>query len=141
MKKIILVLMAGIMIFSLLSCGAQSSNKPIEIAQNEQGLYGLKQGSKWLAEPVYVKMVFHQFESGTFFIGKRVPGTQKYYHVLFNSQGKMLKECNIASYGKTYLDFVTPGEVSSTLDLLTTKENSGNLYTAYSFKDIFADSK
>jgi hypothetical protein len=141
MKRIILFLMAGIMIFSLSSCGA-SSNKPIEIVKSEQGLYGLKQGSKWVAEPVYLKMVPHQFESGTFFIGKCVPGTQKYYHVLFDSNGKMLKECNIYSYLGNTLRLASPSDGCSNMSLSTMEEVfSGVVTVGYNLKDIFADSK
>jgi hypothetical protein len=137
MKKIILFLMAGIVTLSLSSCGAHS----VEIAQNEQGLYGLKQGSKWIAEPVYVKMVSLQSETaGTFFVGKRVPSTQKYYHVLFDSNGKLLKECNIYNKILDFLEFVTPGEYSSSLELSTMKERFGSDITGvYIFEDIFAE--
>jgi hypothetical protein len=154
MKQIILILMTGIVMLSLSSC----SEKPVEIAQNEAGYYGLKQGSKWIAEPEYVKMKSLNAKEGTFFIGKRVPGTQKYYHVLFDSKGKMLKECNIGrsifsddgsglwetKHGFV-LDYVTPEEQSGILILSTmeeipsTSDYGGYEYNYSSGKDIFSE--
>jgi hypothetical protein len=55
MKHVLLFLTAALL---LSSCGGNSGNKigaSVEIAQ-ENGLFGLKQGSKWIAEPVYVEI-------------------------------------------------------------------------------------
>jgi hypothetical protein len=144
MKQIILILMTGIVMLSLSSCG----NKPVEIAY-EAGYYGLKQGSKWIAEPVYVKMVSRTCKAGTFFFGKRVPGTQKYYHVLFDSNGKMLKECNIFGYScalkKAFdgyslsIDSLIPEEGNIYLIVSTMEEHFNDWTNPYIFDDIFAD--
>jgi len=55
MKHVLLFLTAALL---LSSCGGNSGNKigaSVEIAQ-ENGLFGLKQGAKWIAEPVYVEI-------------------------------------------------------------------------------------
>ena len=124
MKQIIFYFFA--MVWMLSACGGNSaqSSKEVVIAQNEQGYYGLKQGSKWIAEPVYTKLIVWECEAGKFFIAHKVPSTQKYYHVIFDSSGKLLKEGNIYNYSpEGNLWFITPNEPSSALELKTMKEH------------------
>jgi hypothetical protein len=134
MKQIIIFFTAA---FMLSSCAGE-----VTIAQNEQGLFGLKKGSRWVAEPVYVKLVKRPFKAGDFFIAKKVPSTQKYYHVVYDANGKLVKECNIYAYlvkGNGYLKLMTPEGPLSTFYLDTRKENLGKHTTNYAVVDIFSD--
>jgi hypothetical protein len=101
MKQNILILIcaAGIM---LTGC-------EVKIAQNEQDLYGLKQGSKWVAEPEFTQLFLEHFNCGDFYIGKKIPGTQKHYHAIFDSKGKLIMECNAGYFfdkDEKYPDFL-----------------------------------
>jgi hypothetical protein len=137
MKKIILFFAVALM---LSACGA-SSSKGIEIAQNEQGLYGLKSGSKWVAEPVYTKLVLKHFDCGDFYIAQEIPGTQQYYHVVFDSAGKEIKRSNIyCYYSDGWLQLVDPKGTSSNLFLSTGEEKKFDIPTVgYVYKDIFSE--
>ncbi|MDR3245590.1 MAG: hypothetical protein LBT50_04085 [Prevotellaceae bacterium] len=89
MKKIFQILSMAVIVLTAASCSGE-----ITITPNEQGLYGLKQGSKWIAEPVYTQLFLEHFVCGDFYIAKKIPGTQEYYHVVYDSKGKLVKECN-----------------------------------------------
>jgi hypothetical protein len=89
MKKALNILSLTVIVLSVVNCGGK-----IIIQQNEHGLYGLKRGSKWVVEPVYINLLPEHFICGDFYIAKKIPGTQKHYHVIYNSKGKLVKECN-----------------------------------------------
>jgi hypothetical protein len=122
MKRIILFFAVAL---TLSACGA-SSSKGIEIAQNEQGLYGLKKGSKWIAEPVYVKIITVQTVAGNLFVAKKIPGVQKYYNIVYDAKGTLLKECNISEFDEYGFSFFTPGGTTSGWSLETMNEKFGD---------------
>ena len=136
MKQIIIFFTAA---FMLSSCAGE-----VTIAQNEQGLFGLKKGSRWVAEPVYVKLVKRNLGVRDLFIAKKVPSTQKYYHVVYDANGKLVKECNIYSYlvgegEEGVLLLMTPEGLNSTFFLDTREEDLGKSTTNYAQVDIFSD--
>ncbi|MDR0667286.1 MAG: hypothetical protein LBF90_01545 [Prevotellaceae bacterium] len=66
------------------------------------------------------------------FIAKKVPSTQKYYHVVYDANGKLVKECNIYSYvigegEEGVLKLMTPEALIRSFSWIQGKKSSANI--------------